>query len=108
MTDCLRDLPLLTYTYWEQDNHGESVLRLTQGTAEFNRDPLYPNYQYVAETVALNPWNLSNRIPPHKVVEERSFASDTRGTRTRKGFRIGSLERIAISLKNRAGNSNYL
>jgi len=26
MTDCLRELPSLTYTYWEQDNHGESVL----------------------------------------------------------------------------------
>ena len=26
MTDFLRELPQLTYTYWEQDNHGESVL----------------------------------------------------------------------------------
>ena len=26
MTDRLRELLSLTYTYWEQDNHGESVL----------------------------------------------------------------------------------
>ena len=26
MTDCLRELPKLTYTYWEQDHHGEAVL----------------------------------------------------------------------------------
>jgi len=39
-------------------------LRLTQGNTGFNREPLYPQQQYGAETVSLNPWNIPNNQYP--------------------------------------------